>query len=254
MKIGFLITGRLKSKRLPQKVILEICGKPLFSHLCDRLRRTSCIDEIILCTSTHTQDDPLVDLAHNEGIHAFRGSEEDVLQRLCDAARLFNLDYALNITADCPLVDPLFIDKTFEGYVSNRADVVRMSDLPLGQAPYGIRVEALSKVCELKDEVETEVWGVYFKNNKLFLYEDLPVEKKYQYPGLKTTIDYPEDYEFFKKLFDELYRPDDIFTFDQILSLVRKKPDLVKINSHCIGLGVDHIRKTASPARFKGHI
>ena len=35
MKIGYLIIGRLKSTRLPNKLLLDIKGKPVISHLLD---------------------------------------------------------------------------------------------------------------------------------------------------------------------------------------------------------------------------
>ena len=58
MKVGYLITGRLKSTRLPKKLLLEIKGKPIISHMIDRLKLTTKVDEIIICTSTNDQDRP----------------------------------------------------------------------------------------------------------------------------------------------------------------------------------------------------
>jgi spore coat polysaccharide biosynthesis protein SpsF len=251
MRAGFLITGRLKSTRLPKKVILEVAGKPLFSHMCDRLKHARRIDDIVLCTSTNSLDDPLVKLAQGEGISYYRGSEEDVLERLCEATEHFNLDYVVNITADCPIVDPLFVDMIIDEYEKTHADLIRFTNLPPGQGPNGIKVKALKKVCELKDETETEVWGGYFTNADILHCHDAVVDGRYLCPGLKTTLDYPEDYEFLKQVFDELYVPGKVFSLREIIRLVKKKPELLAINSHCIERGKEHIRQTAAPVRFK---
>lgn len=251
MSIGFLITGRLKSARLPKKVMLEVAGKPLFSHMCDRLKHARRIDDIVLCTSTNSLDDPLVQLAQGEGISYYRGSEEDVLERLCEAAVYCDCDYVVNIAADCPIVDPLFVDMIVDEYEKTHADLIRFTNLPPGQGPNGIKVKALEKVCELKDETETEVWGGYFENADVFHCHDATVEEQYIFPGLKTTIDYPEDYEFIKCIFDELYVPGKVFSLREIIELLKKKPELLGINSHCIERGKEHIRQTAAPVRFK---
>lgn len=251
MRVGFLITGRLKSTRLPKKVILEVAGKPLFSHMCDRLKHAQRIERIVLCTSTNTQDNPLIACAQKEGISYYRGSEEDVLERLCEAAVFYDFDYTVNITADCPIVDPLFVDMIVDEYEKTNADLIRFTNLPPGQGPNGIKVKALKKVCELKNEKETEVWGGYFTNAAIFRCHDATVDEQYIFPGLKTTIDYPEDYEFLKRVFDELYVPGRVFSLKAIIELLKKKPDLLAINSHCIERGKEHIRQTAAPVRFK---
>ena len=86
MKIGMLITARLKSTRLPKKLLLDINGKSLIERVIDRAKEVSGLERVILCTSNNPQDRPLVDLALKNGIPYFLGSEEDVLDRLNRAA------------------------------------------------------------------------------------------------------------------------------------------------------------------------
>jgi spore coat polysaccharide biosynthesis protein SpsF len=250
-KPGFLITGRLKSKRLPRKVILEVKGRPLICHMLDRIKAAKRIGEIVICTSTNPQDDPFHEIAQREGVSCYRGSEDDVLMRLLEAASEHGLDYFVNITADCPLIDPLFINRTVDEYERTHADLVRFDLLPRGQGPNGIKVSALKKVCEIKAETETEVWGDYFTRSGLFTFHSPQVEDIYLHPTLKTSIDYPEDYEFLKRIFDELYVSGVIFSLLDVINLVNRKPELLAINSHCINMGVEHISKTKEIA-FRG--
>jgi spore coat polysaccharide biosynthesis protein SpsF len=232
MKVGYLITGRLKSTRLPKKLLLEIKGKSVLSHMLDRLKLAKNVDEIIICTSTKDQDIPLGELAKENNVKCFFGSPDDVLKRLLGAANKFNLDYILNITADCPFADPFYADKIVEEYLKTDADLIRQFDLPHGAFSYGIKVEALKKVLTIKDSSDTEVWGRYFTDTGLFNVIDLDVlNEKHKKPGLRMTLDYPEDFAFFKTVFDELYVEGKVFTLTQILELLEKKPEIIKLNA-----------------------
>ena len=170
MKTAFLITARLKSTRLPKKMLLEVAGKPLKVHMLDRIKNATSIDKIIICTSTNPQDDPLEEIAAQEQVSCFRGSEEDVLVRLLEAAQSHGLKYFANITADCPMMDPLLIDRAVLEYQKADVDLLKYddsnADLPFNC--YLIKVSALEKVCQQKKETGTEVWLKYFTSN-LFL-------------------------------------------------------------------------------------
>ena len=232
MKTGFLIIGRLKSTRLPKKLLLDIFGRPILAYLFDRIKQCKRIDEIILCTSTNPQDDPLEDLAKQENISIFRGDENDVVKRLYDAAMHFNLDYITHITADCPFVDHVYTDKVVEAYEETGADLIRAIELPHGAFCYGIKPDALKKVIEIKDSNDTEVWGRYFTDTGLFDVFDLPITNPlHRNKKLRMTLDYPEDYEFFKKVFEALYIPDKIFSLDEIINYLESHPEVVAINN-----------------------
>ena len=234
LKIGYLITGRLKSTRLPRKLLLEIQGKSVIEHMIDRLKRSEYVDEIVICTSTHEQDAPLVEVAEKNGIQCFRGDADDVLVRLLGAAQQYDFDYILNITADCPFADPLYADKIVNEYLATNADLIRQFDLPHGVFSYGIKVEGLRKVVEIKGASDTEVWGRYFTDTGLFEVKDLDVENSHhRRPGLRMTLDYPEDFEFIKAIFDALYEEGKVFSLDQILDFLDQHPEVIDINKGC---------------------
>ena len=114
MKTAFLITARLKSTRLPRKILLPVKGKPLLVHMLDRIKNAQNIDKIIICTSINSEDDPLEEIAKEENVFCFRGSEDDVLSRLYEASYKYKLDFFVNKAADGPMVDPFFIDKAIK--------------------------------------------------------------------------------------------------------------------------------------------
>lgn len=234
MKVGYLITARLKSTRLPEKLLREVCGRPIFAHMLDRLKRAQRVDQIIVCTSTNPQDDRLVDLALSEGVDYFRGDEDDVLKRLYDAAVASDIDYILNITADCPFVDPVYADRIVDTFEATNADLTRALALPHGVYSYGIKPSALQMVLEIKDDKNTEVWGRYFTDTDLFYVYDLPIDNPFhRQPDLRMTLDYPEDLEFFKAVFAHLHQPGKVFSLDDILHFLTEHPEVVEINRGC---------------------
>jgi len=250
MRSVFLITARLKSTRLPRKVLADIAGKPALVHMLDRLKQAKSLSEIVICTSTDGQDDPLQEVARQEGVSCFRGSPEDVLDRLLQAALQCKADYILNLTADCPLVEAEYVDRTVEAYQRTNADLITAYSLPHGSYCWGIQVTALKKVCALKAEIETEVWGDYFTKSGLFKIYELEVAPEHRRPDLRMTLDYPEDLEFFRRLFDGLYAPGISMRLSEILHWLDKDPEVVAINRHCAQLYQQH-RAAAAPMRLK---
>jgi len=251
MTTAILITIRTKSKRLPNKVLLKIKGKTVTEHLIERLKLSKLADFIVLNTSTNPNDDALIDIAKKCGIKWFRGSEDDVLDRHLKAAQKFNVDYIISLTADCPFTDPIYIDKTIEFYKKKKADLIMCKELPHGAYSYGVTVEALRKVCQIKDETDTEVWEGYFMETGLFKVEYLKVEEPdLKCPELRMTLDYQEDYQFFKEVFNKLYKPGKIFSLKEIMKLLKEHPEIIEINKHCEELYEQHIRKSA-PVKLK---
>ncbi len=234
MKVGYLITGRLKSTRLPKKLLIEVKGKPVIGHMLDRLKLTKKVDQIVICTSDLEQDRPLGEIARENCVECYFGDPDDVLVRLLGAADKYGFDYILNITADCPLVDPVYADAIVGNYMKTDADLIRQFDLPHGAFSYGIKVGALRKVVEIKKSQDTEVWGKYFTDTGLFKVVDFDVANPFhRRPGLRLTIDYPEDLEVFEKIVNALYREDGVFSLDQILSFIDDNPEVMRLNAHC---------------------
>lgn len=250
MKSAIFITVRMKSTRLSGKALLEIKGKPVIEHLIDRLKLSNLPDWIVLCTSTHPDDAVLADVAHNNSIECFRGSEDDKLDRYLNAAQRYGVDFVVVTEGDNIFYEPEIIDGIIELYLSTKVDYISCLELPLGTAPHGIKVEALEKVCQIKSEMDTEVWGGYFRDSGLFKVEYLEIQEELRHPEMRMTLDYPEDYEFFEAIFDRLYSPGKVFSLRDILSLLRDNPQLMDINRKAQAAYMEHLKKSA-PVKFK---
>src|SRR5688500_14891232 len=98
------------STRLPGKVLRDLAGHPVLTHVLRRLMKSNSLDEIVIATSVSPADEPIADLAFQEGVGVFRGSETDVLARMVGAALASDADIVVRVTADCPLIDPTVTD------------------------------------------------------------------------------------------------------------------------------------------------
>ena len=123
-KVTCIIQARMGSHRLPGKTLALVSGKPLITHVIERVSAANLIDHLILATSTSPQDAQVADLAGNLGIMSFRGSEFDVLDRYYQASHLLNTAHLVRINGDCPLIDPEVIDRVIETYLSDEFDYV----------------------------------------------------------------------------------------------------------------------------------
>ena len=66
----------------------------------------------------------LVDFAGKIGINCFRGSEDDVMTRVIGAADSAGADLVVEITGDCPIIDPEIVEQTIRMFHANQAEYV----------------------------------------------------------------------------------------------------------------------------------
>ena len=112
MKIGSIVEARMASTRLPGKVLLKIINKTVLHHLTDRIKLVKNINKTIVATTTNNKDLEIINWCKKKNINYFRGSEENVLERVYKAAKKFKLDTIVLITGDCPIVDHNIISET----------------------------------------------------------------------------------------------------------------------------------------------
>jgi spore coat polysaccharide biosynthesis protein SpsF len=231
-RIAVFIPVRLRSTRLPEKALIRIKGKPVIQHLIERVKTAKTPELVVLCTTNNPEDSVFIDIARKCNVECFRGSEKDILRRYLDAAVQYKVEFIVNADGDDIFCDPYLIDKTVQSYLEKRASYLRWKDLPLGSSPLGIEVEALKKVCQIKDESDTETgWGMYFTETGLFDVRNLePEDEELRHPEIRMTLDYPEDLKFVREIFERLYRPERVFTLRDILRAIKQEPSLAEIN------------------------
>jgi len=234
MKTAITITARMKSTRLPLKVLRLINNNPLLEHLINRLKKSELADMIILCTSTNPGDEILTDYAQKLSINSFRGDEDDVLKRLYDAAVANSIDFIVSTTADNPLTDPNYIDKIFRRFKDTNADYITIQNLPLGTFSYGVKITALKHVIKHKKETDTEIWGSYFANSPTFKKEIIMAETTLNHPEYRLTVDTPEDFALIREIYKQLQSKEEIFSLNDVITLLSNNPNLLNINKNSV--------------------
>lgn len=230
-RIGFLITARLKSTRLQRKLLLDLEGETLIERVINRAKKIHGLDNIVVCTSTNQDDDELMAIAQRCDVDCFRGSEEDVLQRLLDAATHFGLDHFLNITGENPLFSLEYADQMRMELLTGNYDFVFVEEFPVGAATYGLKAKALQLVCLVKREIDTEIWGPLINQPSLFAVKRLQPRNEWKLPNLRLTVDYVEDYQFMQRVFAEVEN-EAIYEFDKIMNYLGEHPEVLAIHAN----------------------
>ncbi len=248
MNTACFITARLKSTRLPRKVLKPILGRPMIAYLVERMKLSQRIDRVVLCTSTVVEDDPLERFAGETGIDCFRGDPDDVLARLTAAAAAFGIDLVASCTADNPFVDPVSMDELIDFHSAGGYDYARSINLPWGAFTSTISAAAMVRACQIKDTNDTEVWGGYFTESGLFncgelAHDDVRVTR----PELRLTVDEPADFELASRIVEALQRPGQVFQLPEIVALLAGDPQLAATNT-----GV--VQKTAQAIKLKSKL
>ena len=230
-KIGFVIIGRLKSKRLPNKLLKKIGKKSVLEHSIDRAKKIKIIKNIILCTSKLKQDDKITQIAKKKKIDVYRGHQIDVVERIYYASLNYELSHILYITADNPFFDIFYAKKILKKLIKNNFDLIRAFNLPYGTFCYGIKVSSLKKILEIKAIRESTNWERYFTETGLFNVHDLKIKNKnHRWSRLRLTLDYLEDLRFLRLIFKKLSKKNIYFNLKEIIPYLKKNPDLLKIN------------------------
>jgi spore coat polysaccharide biosynthesis protein SpsF len=234
-KKAIFITVRTASTRLPNKSLLQINGRSTIELLIERIKGSKKADMIVLCTSNKPQDRVLCDIAVKHGIEYFQGSEEDKLVRWLGAARKYDVEFFVTADGDDLFCEPELIDMAFLQYKRSSADFIYAKGLVCGAFTYGIKVAALSKVCQIKGTSNTEMMWVYFTDTGLFMVEDLQnVPEIFKRPEIRMTLDYEDDLRFFKAVVNHFEREKakKDYTLRDIINWLDSKPEVIRINQH----------------------
>lgn len=237
MKIVCTIEARMKSSRLPGKVLLPVCGKPLLELMIERLRQVPELDSIVIATTADSSCQPIEDLAKRLGVGCFRGSEDDVLDRVLRAAQSANADLIVETTGDCPLMDPEIVSEVIREFRSHDVDYcanVLQRTHPRGMDVQVFPTKVLARVAEMTNEPsDREHVSIYiYSHPELFRLHNVTSSLTHEEADLRLTVDTPDDFRLVSEIFQRLYPTNSRFRLADILKLMREHPELRSINSH----------------------
>lgn len=233
-KICALIAVRMKSKRLPKKALVDICGYTAIERVVNNLKSSEMVDEIILATSTNEDDDPIEELAKKKGLHFFRGDEDNVIKRFIDAGNKFNANIIVRVTGDCPLISYELTDYLIKSHIKTGADYtgIEMGKVPVGTFSEVINLSALEKLSKQNLNFDySEYMTFYFKNNPdIFSLNMISPPEAYISPDYRLTLDYPADLELFRIIFKELEVGNNAIPLSKTIAFLNQHPQIAKVN------------------------
>lgn len=211
-KITLITQARIGSTRLPGKVLLKIQGQELLKIHLDRISKSKLVNTIVVATTENILDKQIYIKTKEWGYNSFRGNENDVLDRYYKTSKFFPSEYIVRVTSDCPLIDPILIDKIITFTIENNLDYC--SNTLIENYPDGQDIEVFkSKVLEyaalnakLKSEREHVTPYIKkhssFNNNDKFKSLNYTCDKNYNH--IRMTVDELIDFEVIKKLITHL--------------------------------------------------
>jgi len=241
-----IIQARMGSRRLPGKVLREICGKPMLWHVVQRVRQVRMIKKVVVATSSLSIDAPICKFCDSEDISCFRGCEQDVLDRFYWAARENKADPIIRLTGDCPFVDPQVVSKLLVLFSGGQYDHVGVATgagalfLEGGRYPDGLDCEcftmaALEKawneatLTSDREHVTPFIW----RSPDRFRVGSLRAINNYgQY---RWVVDNEADFDLVSQVYEALYPANEFFLMQDILEFLARHPDVGDLNQSYVG-------------------
>jgi spore coat polysaccharide biosynthesis protein SpsF len=240
MKVVAVVEARMGSTRLPQKTLMDIAGAPLLERVIERIRLSRTVNEIIVATSVSSGDDAIENLCSLLKVNCFRGSEDDVLERVYQSLAGHDADIVVQSGGDCPFYDPELIDllvfiMKWGGYDYTANDM--KLTFPEGIDAHIIRYEALKtsaeEACDLREREDTPrfIWN---NPDRFTIYnlEAIPGSLLSR-PEIRLTVDYEEDLQLTRLIYNTLYKENPRFTTFDLIRFLDNHPEWLAINSHC---------------------
>lgn len=230
MKIAVL-QARMSSSRLPGKVLAPVLGEPMITRIIDRIRGSQSVDTLVVVTSTDPSDDPLVAALIEHGTLVRRGPLADVLARFEMVRQEFDPELIVRLTGDNALTDPEVIDQVVSAHQAGGFDYT--SNTIVRTYPHGLDVECFAPQAFVRlqtlnlspAEREHVTLGLYTRP-ELFTVGSVTQEQDHSH--LRWTVDYPEDLEFARRVYAELFPGNPTFSTRDVIELLRRQPNLTR--------------------------
>ncbi len=227
-----LIQARLGSTRLPRKVLFDLEGQTVLEHVIERVKRSKLISEVMVVTTINKEDIEIVKLCALKKIRVFCGSEDDVLDRYYQAAKLIKPKNIVRITSDCPLIDPKVIDTLLNKFKKENVDFANQQNYPKGLDTAVFSFKALKKSWEeamLPFDKEHVTSYIRTHPDKFKIISN---KSKVNYINKRWPLDTPEDYNFIKIIFKNVFIKNPCFGMKDVLNFLEKNQEVEKINHH----------------------
>jgi len=234
MRVAAIIQARMGSERFPGKVLERIMGYPMIWHIVERVKRAVTVEQIIVATTDTKKDEPLVWECQKMGISVIKGYEEDVLSRYYMASQIVKADKICRVTADNPLIEPVFIDMAVARMCYSDEDYISIDGAPIGTGIEVIKKDVLRFCAEnaCEDYQREHVTPFIREQSDIFRVSSIKAPTDLFYSDLRLTVDTVEDMKLIRKIYHKLYRRESIVNLKDAINLLLEEPEWCQLNSH----------------------
>jgi len=236
MKIVAIIQARMRSERLPGKVLLPLAGRSTLWWICARLSYTK-VNEIVITTTDNPANNPIADKTHYPygcKIFQYTGIEDDVIGRVISAANKYQADIIVDITGDCPMIDPRHVNHLISILLTD-PQIDYASNCIQRSWPDGLDIQvyktgALAETIDLFFPTQHAGWNIA-QHPDVFKIDNWPAPPDMCWPELGLTLDTPEDYKLLQIIFEK-FGKNPGFAVESVVKFLRDNPELVEINKN----------------------
>lgn len=195
-----IIEARMGSSRLPGKSMMKIGNLESILFLINRLKFSKGMNEVIVATSVSYKDDILVNFLMKNKIKFFRGSEDNVLDRVYNASIQFEADIIVELSGDSPFLSNEIIDDALLFFKKNaHLEYLNVSHNYPGGLGFQIFTYKTLKICHERSILNYEkehVTPYILSNPKLFNSFFFIAPKELAYPEINLLLDENKDLVF----------------------------------------------------------
>lgn len=222
MKVGVIILCRSSSRRLPNKIHIEIEGKAALLHTVDQARMLFPNEDVVVATSDDPSDDGIEELCNNHKTPYYRGSLQNVAERFLMCAQHFGFDYALRLNGD-----NIFVNRELMKTMKEAAEVGTvdfLSNVRNRTYPKGLSIEIIKtdKMAKYMSHINKST--EYKEHVLYYFYENSDLNKKFFYNKTKGTsidisfaLDTLEDLKRIKSTIKQLGKKYPDYTYQDII-------------------------------------
>lgn len=230
-----IIQARQSSTRLPGKSLSDVMGKPLVERVVDRVKLARSLDGFVLAIPNTKRNDDLAWFIQDAKWAQQRGSEDDVLGRYVEAARWYDADPIVRVTADEYLLDPGVLDGVVNLFKQGNADYA--SNNLARTFFHGADVECFSRAALIQADESTQ--DPYEREHVTLhmirhpeRYRQANLSSPVDLSGLRFVCDYSQDLDLARALYLSLQNK--LFSTADVLWLLERRPDLQELHDKAL--------------------
>ncbi len=233
--IAAIIQARMGSTRLPGKTLADVYGRPMLARLVARAQRVPGVERVLIATTEKPADAALVRFAADQGLPAYAGSEDDVLDRFYQAACRHGVSVVVRVTPDCPLLDPAVAGQVLARFLDAGGALDYVSNTQPPTFPDGLDTEVFSFAAlehawrvatkwSDREHVTPYVWNPANRFRLANVTHDPDLSAR------RWTVDTEQDLQFVRAVYERLGNAAETAGMHEILDLLQRHPELEAIN------------------------